>query len=126
MTIRKRQPALTRTRIGTASAARFNRRVLGLAAIVASMFLSASYDSRPAAAQSVCGNHTDILKILEDSHSEKPRAIAISMNGKLLEIMVSSAGSWSILLTRPDRQTCVVATGEGWESLPAVAREPSA
>jgi hypothetical protein len=48
------------------------------------------------------------------------------MNGKLLEIMVSSAGSWSILLTRPDRQTCVVATGEGWESLPAVAREPSA
>jgi hypothetical protein len=110
----------------TASVARFNPRVLGLAVILASMFLSASYDSRPASAQSVCGNHTDILKILEESHSEKPRAIAISMDGKLLEVMVSSAGSWSILLTRPDRQTCVAATGEGWESLPAVAREPSA
>ncbi len=126
MTIRDRQPALTRTRTRTASAARFNRRVLGLAVIVASMFLGALYDSRPASAQSVCGNHTDILKKLEESHSERPRAIAISADGKLLEVVVSSTGSWSILLTRPNRRTCVVATGEGWDSLPAVAREPSA
>ena len=126
MSIRNRRPALSRTRIRTASAARFNPRVLGLAVILASMFLSALFDSRPASAQSVCGNHTDILKILEESHSEKPRAIAISTDGKLLEVVVSTTGTWSILLTRPDRQTCVVATGEGWESLPAVAREPSA
>ncbi len=31
--------------------------------------------------------------------------------------MVSPTGGWTILVTYPKRPSCVVATGDGWESL---------
>ncbi len=47
--------------------------------------------------------------------SGKPTA----KTGALVEVMVSPSGGWTILLTHPKRLTCVVATGDSWESLVA-------
>ena len=126
MKMRDTQPNISRTWIPTGDTGRLGPIATGLAVIAAAFLFSAVLGSRPASAQAVCGDHSEILANLEEVYSEKPRAIAVSADGKLLEVVVSVTGSWSILLTRPNRRTCVVATGDSWESLPEVAKDPSA
>ncbi len=99
--------------------------VLLMWVIAASLLLYAIFDIRPASAQSACGDRTDILDELARLHSERPQAIGLSADGKVIEVLVSPSGSWSILVNHPNRQTCVVAIGESWWSQPAVATDPS-
>ena len=53
-------------------------------------------------------------------------AMGLSVDGRVIELLVSSTGSWSILMSYPSRMTCLVATGDYWESLPALATGPAA
>ncbi len=126
MEMRGTQPNNSRARKPAGNTGRLDPVAFGLAVTAAAFLFVAISGSRPASAQAVCGGHSEMLAKLEKFHSEKPRAIAVSSDGKLLEVVVSAAGSWSILLTRPNRRTCVVATGDGWESLPEIAKDPSA
>ena len=126
MKMRDTQPNISRTWIPTGDTGRLGPIAYGLAVIAAAFLFSATLGSRPASAQAVCGDHSEIVAKLEKFYSETPRAIAVSADGKLLEVVVSATGSWSILLTRPNHSTCVVATGDSWESLPVVAKDPSA
>ncbi len=126
MEMRDTQPNISRTRIPTGNTGKLSLVASGLAVIAAAFLVSAILGSSPASAQAVCGDHSEILAKLEEVHSEKPRAIAVSADGKLLEVVVSATGSWSILLTHPNRHTCVVATGQDWESLPVIPTGPSA
>lgn len=68
------------------------------------------------AAQPICGDHGEIRERLEKAYAERPQAIGLSQDGGLVEVLVSPSGGWTILITYPDRPTCVVATGKGWES----------
>lgn len=69
----------------------------------------------PVAAQASCGERGEILETLEKKYAETPRALGLSQDGGLLEVLVSPNGGWTILLTYPKRPTCVIATGAGWE-----------
>ncbi len=126
MDMRDIQPKTSRTQIPTGSTSRLGPGAYGLAVIAAAFLFTAILGGSPASAQAVCGDHGEILAKLQKFHSETPRAIAVSADGRLLEVVVSATGTWSILITRPNRRTCVVATGDSWESLPEVAKDPSA
>ena len=78
-------------------------------------------------AQPVCGDRTEILERLAQEFAETPQAVGLSQDGALIEVMVSPSGGWTILVTYPKRPSCVVATGEGWESLlvPVPAGQPA-
>ena len=65
--------------------------------------------------QSVCGDRTELIKDLDRKYQEKPQAIGILADGGLLEVLVSPDGSWTILVTYPKQQACVVAVGEDWQ-----------
>ena len=78
----------------------------------------------PSQAQPLCGDHTDILRVLEMRHSEKRQVVALSDDGGLLEVLVSPSGGWTILVTYPDRATCVVAVGRDWATL-SLAGDPA-
>jgi hypothetical protein len=53
--------------------------------------------------------------------------MGLANNGTMLEIATSGEGSWTILVTRPDGVSCVVATGEAWERVPLqTVNSPSA
>ena len=95
-------------------------------AIAASLLLYVIFDIRPAHAEPACADRTDILENLAKLFSERPQAIGLSADGKVIEVLVSPSGSWSILVNYPDRRTCIVAAGENWESLPAAATDPAA
>ena len=74
--------------------------------------------SLPAMAQTVCGERTKFLDHLSHGYKEAPAAMGLVSNGALLEVLVSKQGSWTIIVTRPNGMSCVVAAGEAWEELP--------
>ncbi len=98
---------------------------LTLSLIVAGFLWTAA--APQAAAQTLCGERAEILDRLEQQFAETPQALGLSEDGALVEVMVSPAGGWTILVTYPKRPSCVVATGEGWESLlvPVPAGQPA-
>lgn len=75
--------------------------------------------------ESNCGQRTTVLDYLSAKYSEKPIAMGIAANGGLIEVLTSIEGStFTIIVTMPEGQTCMVAAGEGWENLPTLARRP--
>lgn len=81
----------------------------------------------PAAAQHVCANRDVLLESLADEFKEHPKAVGVTANGNVVEVLTAQDGrTWTILLTQPDGTSCVVASGEDWELLPQVAQGPDA
>ena len=89
--------------------------------------LAALWASSPtqADAQALCGERADILETLERTYGEKPQAIGLSQDGGLVEVLVSPSGGWTLLITYPKRPSCVIATGQGWESAIQVMGQPT-
>ncbi len=48
-------------------------------------------------------------------------AMGLVSNGSINEVLASKDGSWTIIVTRPDGMSCVVAAGEAWEGMPELA-----
>ena len=126
MAMRDTLPSVMRTHTCTESSGKSGLGVRGSMVIAAALLLSTMLVSQPAAAQQTCGDRTDILKTLEKIHSELPQALGLSTDGKVLEVLVSPTGSWTILVSYPGRLTCLVAAGESWERLPTLPTGPSA
>jgi hypothetical protein len=71
-----------------------------------------------ATAQSVCATHQTVTDKLKQTFDERPVNEGLSSNGGMLEIFVSPNGeTWTIVLSRADGVSCLMATGEHWESV---------
>lgn len=70
----------------------------------------------PAAAQpAFCGARDEIVRVLRDRYGEVRRGAGLRDVNALFEVFASTAtGSWTLLVTRPDGQSCAIAAGEGW------------
>jgi hypothetical protein len=75
-------------------------------------------------ANPVCGDRTMLIRTLSDRYHEAPKSMGLSADGAVVEILASTAGSWTILITRPDGLACLMASGESWENLPQMAEGP--
>jgi hypothetical protein len=100
------------------------RRWVRPGALFALAVLASTVGTTPAEAARICGDRHQILEQLKQEHNERPNALGLSADGGVLEILVSPEGGWTILVTYPERQTCVVAVGRAWEAL-QVAGEPA-
>ncbi len=97
-------------------------RTFGIIAAVFTTFAIAT----PTLAQTVCGERTRFIERLDQRYREAPAALGMIDNGSVLELLTSSNGTWTILVTAPSGKTCMVASGENWETLPKLARGPAA
>ncbi|CAA7614166.1 hypothetical protein [Magnetospirillum sp. UT-4] len=74
------------------------------------------------AADSICAPREVLLASLSREYTEAPKAIGLANNGAVVELLTApDGGTWTILMTRPDGTSCVVAAGEAWDTLPQVA-----
>ena len=80
----------------------------------------------PAAAQVVCGDRENFVEHLAEGFEEAPTAFGVVDSGSILEVLVSPTGSWSILVTSPAGLTCMIASGQSWETLPVLEGGPAA
>lgn len=88
---------------------------MGLA--VASQLLSALFSS-PAEAASQCGARSFIIDQLAARYGESRTAIGIAANNMVMELFANAESqSWTIAVSDPNGQTCLLASGQGFEAL---------
>ncbi len=62
-----------------------------------------------------CGAREDVVKLLRDKHGEAVTGAGLSGENAVIEIWASpQSGTWTILMTRTDGLTCLMAAGEAW------------
>ncbi|MEM9221076.1 MAG: hypothetical protein AAGB11_01565 [Pseudomonadota bacterium] len=71
-------------------------------------------------ARTVCKDRSEIVKILSKKFKETQQAFGRQSDRRVLELYASPNGSWTAILTLPSGQSCVVASGEAWTTLPPV------
>jgi hypothetical protein len=78
----------------------------------AALFLSTAH---PAYSISVCARYEDLKQTLSKRYQEKISAYGLSKQKDKVEIFVSKSGTFTILATRPDGLSCILAVGDNWE-----------
>ena len=73
-----------------------------------------------ALSQPICGAHDDVASGLEKKYSEAPVARGLATVGLMIEVFVSPEGTFTIVATRPDGTSCLLAAGEAWHKLATV------
>ena len=69
----------------------------------------------PASAQMACAERSDIITRLGGQYSEAPVAMGLANNGGVIEVLSSPEGNtWTIIVTDPNGQSCLIAAGEYW------------
>jgi hypothetical protein len=79
----------------------------------------------PALAQTpqACGPRKTVVEQLGREYAEVPVNRGITSEGALIELLASPSGSWTLLISLPNGQSCLAAAGESWEELdPQMAR----
>ena len=71
--------------------------------------------STPTASQAVCGDRAEIVARLESAYQEKVVAVGMAGTGNVVELFLSTRGSWTLLLTQPIGISCLIAAGDNWE-----------
>jgi hypothetical protein len=75
-------------------------------------------NGQASAATPQCAAHEEMVKVLATRYSEAPKAVGLVNEDRVVEIFVSKAGSWTILVTRPGGTACILAAGQNWEDVP--------
>ena len=76
-----------------------------------------AFQAAPAGAQATCGDRAKMITHLGAIYSEQPVAMGLTSSGAVIEVLTSPSGTWTFLVTEPSGLTCMVASGESWESL---------
>lgn len=71
-----------------------------------------------------CGPRETVLQTLADRYGETRRSLGLAGPTQVMELFASDdTGTWTITVTLADGQTCIVASGQGYqaveEALPA-------
>jgi hypothetical protein len=65
----------------------------------------------------LCGLRGDMGEMLAKRFGEVPQAAGV-VGDRVVELLVSRSGSWTILITSTDGRACVVTGGEDWTDSP--------
>lgn len=86
-------------------------RLLGMLAIALAFLASTSTTT---VAQMLCVDRVDMLDRLASDYGEQLIEVKMMEGRGLLEVLASPRkGTWTLLLTKPDGISCVLATGRG-------------
>jgi predicted methyltransferase len=68
------------------------------------------------AAQATCAPRAEVLRQLSERYAETRQSIGLATNNTVIETYASPQGSWTIIVTIASGESCLVATGEHFES----------
>ncbi len=70
-------------------------------------------------AQVPCSQRDKIVDWLAVKYKEAPIAAGVSSNGRLIEVLSTHDGeTWTLIVTSPDGNSCMIASGQGWRAKP--------
>lgn len=74
----------------------------------------------PATAEGFCAPRDMLVGRLAERYSERQQSIGLAGNDIMLEVFASEdSGTWTILMTRADGTSCLVASGTAYETVAA-------
>lgn len=100
------------------------RRIAPRAAMAMTMAAAMTAASMAVAAPPVCGDRMVLINTLADRYHEAPKSMGLSADGGVVEVLASESGSWTMLITRPDGVSCLMASGTNWESVKTLVKGP--
>lgn len=63
-----------------------------------------------------CAPRPDLVEMLTDRDGESWRSSGLAQNGSVVETFAADNGNWTILVTRPDGISCLLAAGQAFAS----------
>jgi hypothetical protein len=78
----------------------------------------------PVAAQQCADRQTVVDHLGGERFNEAPTGRGVS-NGHMVEVWVSATGTWTVVVTSANGQTCMVASGHAWEAVEPSAAAPN-
>jgi hypothetical protein len=79
------------------------------------------------AAEVQCAKQGLMQKLLTEKYKETPVGVGTINQDRFMQLFVSADGTWTMLMTKTDGESCIVASGENWDSVPQLAQaEPAA
>lgn len=71
-----------------------------------------------AQAQGQCATRDLVLSQLVDRYGETRRGMGLAANNSVVEVFAATeTGTWTITVTMPDGRMCLVASGQGFETM---------
>ncbi len=72
--------------------------------------------------RTICSSRDAITTGLQQKFEETQKGAGLETGSRLFELWHSpETGSWTILLTRPNGTSCIMASGSTWKDIPAQA-----
>ncbi len=102
------------------------RTSIAIAAMATGLLFSSASQAQQLQGGSVCGERDKFLSHLGENHKESPAAMGVTASGRVIEVLTSSDGTWTIIMTHPNGVTCMVAAGQAWENVEQLALGPAA
>lgn len=101
-------------------------RILALATAAAALLGAAA--APPAAAEAArCAARARVVAHLAETYGEARRAIGLAANDVVVEVFASAAtGTWTITATLPNGMMCLLAAGQGYETVTESGPAPGA
>ena len=94
--------------------------------VAAGIFILSATATSLANGRPVCGPRDQALRQLENRHSEQVFGRGLAPDGTaIVELFVSKSGSWTVLVSRPDGRSCIVAAGESWHQIKPLVGSPA-
>ncbi len=70
----------------------------------------------PTSAQTVCGDRSKMVGYLDRDYQESQSGLGLASNGAVVELYTAKTGTWTMLITGPGGKTCVIGSGDSWET----------
>jgi hypothetical protein len=78
--------------------------------------LLAATPTAEAETRQACAKRDQVVRKLAEKFGETLRSIGLHQSDGVVEVYSSEeTGTWTILMTRPDGMTCLLASGQLWE-----------
>lgn len=73
-----------------------------------------------------CADRARVIERLASSYGETRQSIGLGANNAVIEVFASAeSGTWTITVTTPQGQTCLVASGQAFENVADSTLTPS-
>lgn len=64
-----------------------------------------------------CATRAQVVDVLTAKYGETRRSIGLAANNTVMELFASPTGSWTVTVTLPEGMTCLMASGQGFETI---------
>lgn len=93
-------------------------RVLAKIAVAFVVLFATNPSQAAAQPDPICVERATIIERLQRRYGEHQISNGVNYNGVIIEVFTSQIGGFTILATRPDGESCLIASGDNWQKMP--------